>query len=131
MSKFISKRQLPKASSGNDFEIPVDEEDHDESGHARVDDPVLPPARMLHVAFSTNTSGEEPNNRSKGDSILSRLFDPDRKQKPALWTVRYSGKTMTISCVNGLTQKSRSILNSLLQDRILPRGCYVGGEPDI
>jgi hypothetical protein len=94
MSKFTinSKRHLPKASSGSEDGKSVDVEEHDESGHARVDDPVLPPARMLNVAFSMNAGGGQPKHRSKGDSILSRLFDPDRKQKPALWTVRLVGK---------------------------------------
>jgi hypothetical protein len=139
MSKFIIKRHLPKASPGGEDGIPADDkEEHDESGHARVDDPVLPPARMLKVAFSAKTSsnGEESSNRSARDSILSRLFDPDRKQKPALWTVRYSRKILLFPWELAHTPLKIflfgiSTSNSLRQDHILPRECYVGGKPDI
>ena len=73
-------------------------------GHARIDDPVEPPARNApknkgsfpgetELVLETPTkSGEEGTDISvkllsvDPKSILSRLFDPDRKQKPQLWT---------------------------------------------
>ncbi|KAG7355132.1 hypothetical protein IV203_004488 [Nitzschia inconspicua] len=59
----------------------------DDTGHARVDDPILPPARMLNnVSLSTSIGGNgDSTSQSRGDSILSRLYDPDRKQRPELW----------------------------------------------
>ena len=61
----------------------------DDGGHARVDDPVGNPARF--------TTKKEPPKNAQGNgvpktshgldpnSILTRLFDPDRMQKPAIW----------------------------------------------
>ena len=52
-------------------------EDTKNNDHSRVDDdPMEPPAAR------NNAKGDWPVDP---DSILSRLFDPDRKQKPALW----------------------------------------------
>lgn len=67
----------------------------DNSGsHARIDDPVEPPARYapkLRPEAGRPSIGETadlpPEVLEAGSkSILSRLFDPDRKQKPQLWT---------------------------------------------
>jgi len=67
----------------------------DTSGHARVNDPVEPPARHARKLAKgddrQDTCNEVDDAATLSEpkdptSILSRLFDPDRKQKPALWT---------------------------------------------
>lgn len=81
---------MPDQGSDNNKGVtikkPTDLMDEDESKHARVDDPVCPPARMPKEYDATGTPVS--SSTGSGDSILSRLFDPDRKQKPALWSVR-------------------------------------------
>ena len=52
----------------------------DEAQHANVDAPIEPPVRRPPKA--TESKGVA----RKAESILSRLYDPDRMQKPALWT---------------------------------------------
>jgi hypothetical protein len=51
--------------------FPIPEEN--ERPHAKIQDMIEPPVRQPSIRFPTD------------DSILSRLYDPDRKQKPALW----------------------------------------------
>ena len=73
--------------------------------HARIGDPVEPPARnapkgqqmttetaaeqqqpVASVGYPSTPGGTARLPEDESSSILSRLFDPDRKQKPALWT---------------------------------------------
>lgn len=59
--------------------------------HAKIDDPVEPPAR--NAPKNIKAAGTDDNNvdaalafiPSTSKSILSRLFDPDRVQKKELW----------------------------------------------
>ncbi len=55
--------------------------------HAQIDDPVEPPARNAPKNYIVK--GEDDTDIAfipiNSKSILSRLFDPDRKQKPQLW----------------------------------------------
>lgn len=63
--------------------------------HASIDDPVEPPARNApkHTTMTTGASNDASKDMDvdipffpiNSKSILSRLFDPDRKQKPQLW----------------------------------------------
>lgn len=86
-----NRRHLPKAAMEQGTTA-TDEGDEEEAGHAFVDDPVLPPARMLNFAFgSAGVTGEGDNSsETRRETILSRLFDPDRKQKPELWSVSFA-----------------------------------------
>jgi hypothetical protein len=91
MSKI--RRRLPTKAADEQTE------DMDEAGHARVGDPILPPARMLNVAFTAGTAeSDNASSSSRGDSILSRLYDPDRKQRPELWAVSFSGDRGARKC---------------------------------
>lgn len=62
-----------------------------EESHARFDDPVEPPARNAPKNFAAQELEALENDPSvtflpmNTKSILTRLFDPDRKQKPQLW----------------------------------------------
>lgn len=56
--------------------------------HGRIDDPVEPPARNAPKNFTLKNRDDDENISFlpiNSKSILSRLFDPDRKQKPQLW----------------------------------------------
>ena len=68
----------------------------DDLGHAKVNDPVEPPARFapkgrgsiddssIHPSESVTTPGGGTKQMDP-NSILTRLYDPDRMQKPAIW----------------------------------------------
>lgn len=63
----------------------------DDVGHARVDDPVGNPARFTSSKKKEPQKKAEENGAPKTshgldpNCILTRLFDPDRMQKPAIW----------------------------------------------
>jgi hypothetical protein len=65
----------------------------DEADHARVDDPIVAPARLVPsgankatiVTARTTTAETTTVTSSSSESILTRLYDPDRKLRPALW----------------------------------------------
>eukprot|EP00934_Nitzschia_sp_Nitz4_P008241 Nitzschia sp. Nitz4//scaffold394_size11837//45//1537//NITZ4_009024-RA/size11837-snap-gene-0.7-mRNA-1//-1//CDS//3329550230//8231//frame0 len=94
--------------SNNNYNVKTEAENLDEEEeHARVGDPVGPPARhapkrwLSPPANPANPTNEVATNDASqdlvpevtatvapsaaGTSIVSRLFDPDRKQKPQLW----------------------------------------------
>jgi hypothetical protein len=63
-----------------------------DDGHAKVDDPVVAPARYAPKRDLTATSTanddsttDAPTKSTDPNSILTRLYDPDRMQKPAIW----------------------------------------------
>eukprot|EP00980_Cylindrotheca_fusiformis_P022252 scaffold9153_cov121-Cylindrotheca_fusiformis.AAC.16 len=64
-----------------------------EDGHAKVNDPVEPPARhapkgrepMESTATEAPPATGSPKETADPNSIVTRLFDPDRMQKPAIW----------------------------------------------
>ena len=67
----------------------------DDLGHAKVNDPVEPPARFapkgrgsIDDTIDSSESVTTPGGGTKQidpNSILTRLYDPDRMQKPAIW----------------------------------------------
>ncbi|CAJ1952113.1 unnamed protein product [Cylindrotheca closterium] len=76
-----------KAAESSDFV--------DDQGHAKVNDPVEPPARFApkgRGSLDDSIDPSEPVTTPGGgtkqmdpNSILTRLYDPDRMQKPAIW----------------------------------------------
>jgi hypothetical protein len=96
-SKGGEQKVNEEASSKNDSDAPTAEEKmaidaavRNIEEHAQIGDPVEPPARNARKSGQGLPSG---NNEDvavtflpmSSKSILSRLFDPDRKQKPQLW----------------------------------------------
>lgn len=77
-----------------DTDVPSDLDTATPDEHARIGDPVEPPARNApkkkpdRPLPTTSAHVGRSSSAVTGDneSILSRLFDPDRKQKPQLWT---------------------------------------------
>jgi hypothetical protein len=63
----------------------------DEADHARVDDPIVAPARLVPsankatVVTARTTTATTTVTSCSSESILTRLYDPDRKLRPALW----------------------------------------------
>jgi hypothetical protein len=85
-----------KAAESSDFV--------DDQGHAKVNDPVEPPARFapkgrgsLDGSIDPLESVTTPGGGTKQmdpNSILTRLYDPDRMQKPAIWKFIKLGTSM-------------------------------------
>jgi hypothetical protein len=84
--------------TGEEKQEKVEEDSNflNESGHAKVNDPVEPPARHApkgRESLGSSTSDEAPSTPTAASDkqpidpncILTRLFDPDRMQKPAIW----------------------------------------------
>lgn len=93
----MGSSQKKEDNTDSEKQVKVEEDSSflNEAGHAKVNDPVEPPARHAPKGRESldGAADEQPStsatlgakNSVDPDSIVTRLFDPDRMQKPAIW----------------------------------------------